>query len=72
MKRKREKSERQKTIEKFDSVFSDYIRLRDSDQKGRVICPLCNAKMYRKYSQNMHFISRGVLMYRYDEDNCHA
>lgn len=72
MGKKREKSERQKVIEKLDSVFSDFIRLRDSDNKGRVVCPLCNAKMYRKYSQNMHFISRGVLKYRFDEKNCHA
>jgi len=71
-KRKTEKTPRQKAIEKLDDIFSKYIRLRDCDSEWIVICPLCWAKKHRKESQNMHFISRWVLKYRFDEDNCHA
>lgn len=70
--KKRQKSVRQQYIEKLDEVFSQYIRLRDSDDRGIVECPLCRKRMYWKNAQNMHFISRGVLRYRFDEDNCHA
>lgn len=63
---------RSKIIKKLDWVFSEYIRLRDSDNKGIVTCPLCWKKMHRKDAQNMHFISRWVLKYRFDENNCYA
>lgn len=66
------KLSRSKLIKKYDSIFSIYIRLRDSNRDWIVVCPLCWAKIPRKKSQNMHFISRWVLKYRYDEDNCHA
>ena len=56
---------------KLDAVFSIFIRLRDSE-KGIVTCPLCWKRIPRKQAQNMHFISRSVLKYRYDEDNCFA
>ena len=57
---------------KADSVFSTYIRLRDSDKHGMVKCPLCWARMFWKQAQNMHFIKRSCWLYRYNEDNCHA
>lgn len=66
------KLNRKKIIKKLDEVFSQYIRLRDSNAKWEVVCPLCGAKMHWKKAQNMHFISRGVLKYRYSEKNCHA
>ena len=72
------KTKKQKTISRWklvkqaDSVFSTYIRLRDSDKKGMVTCPLCWAKLPWKKSQNMHFIGRACRYYRYDEINCHA
>lgn len=56
---------------KLDAVFSIFIRLRDS-KKGIVTCPLCWKRIPRKQAQNMHFVSRSVLKYRYDEDNCFA
>ena len=71
-KRTTSKSKRQKIIDQFDAIFSRYIRMRDSDDKGIVTCPLCWKKLPRKKAQNMHFIKRGVLKYRFDEDNCHA
>lgn len=63
---------RPKAIKKLDAVFSEYIRLRDSNNRGIVECPLCWKKIYRKLAQNMHFVSRGVMKYRYSEKNCHA
>ena len=66
------KLSRSKLIKKYDSIFSIYIRLRDCNKDWIVICPLCWAKIPRKKAQNMHFISRWVLKYRYDEINCHA
>lgn len=66
------KFSRSKVIHKLDDVFSKYIRLRDCDKNWIVVCPLCWAKIPRKKAQNMHFISRWVLKYRFDEMNCHA
>lgn len=66
------KLSRNKIIKKLDWVFSEYIRLRDSDSKWIVICPLCWKRIYWKYAQNMHFVSRWVLKYRFSEKNCHA
>lgn len=63
---------RWKLIKKADSIFSTYIRLRDSNSKGIVVCPLCWAKTPRRKAQNMHFISRSCMLYRYDENNCFA
>lgn len=63
---------RSKLVKKADSIFSTYIRLRDSDKKWYVKCPLCWSKIHWKKAQNMHFITRSCWLYRYDEDNCHA
>lgn len=71
-KQKAKKPTRSKLIQKADSVFSTYIRLRDSDRHGIVTCPLCWAKQPRKKAQNMHFITRACMLYRYDENNCVA
>ena len=57
---------------KADSVFSTFIRLRDSNKSWVVTCPLCWSKLTRKQAQNMHFIKRSCWFYRYDESNCHA
>lgn len=63
---------RSKLVKKADSVFSTFIRLRDSNRKWIVTCPLCWWKGTRKQAQNMHFITRACWLFRYDEDNCHA
>lgn len=73
---KKAKTKKQKTrqhlVKELDSVFSLFIRLRDCDEKGIVVCPLCWAKITRKQAQNMHFITRACFLYRYDEENCHS
>ena len=70
--KKAKKPTRSKLVQKADSIFSTYVRLRDSNNKGIVTCPLCWAKIPRKKAQNMHFITRSCWLYRYDEDNCFA
>jgi len=70
--RKNKKLTRKDYVKQLDSIFSTYIRLRDCDDKWIVVCPLCWARIDWKKSQNMHFITRGCRLYRYDEDNCHA
>lgn len=72
MPKKAKKPKRQKTIKELDAIFSRFIRFRDCDKKGIVTCPLCGVKIPRKKAQNMHFVSRWVMKYRFDEDNCHA
>ena len=71
-KQKAKKPTRSKLIQKADTVFSTFIRLRDSDRHWMVTCPLCWARLPRKKAQNMHFITRACMLFRYDEMNCHA
>jgi len=72
MRRKTKKLTRKDYVKQLDSIFSTFIRLRDSTKEWIVVCPLCWARVNWKQAQNMHFISRGCWRYRYDEDNCHA
>ena len=61
-----------KLRKRADSVFSTFVRLRDSNKQWIVTCPLCWSKLPRKQAQNMHFIKRSCWLYRFNEDNCHA
>lgn len=54
-----------------DRVFSQYIRLMNSDSKGNCYCVTCGKKMYRKDAQNGHYRSRSCLKYRFNIHNCH-
>ena len=65
------KSKRKKLIEKLDTVFSQYIRLREADN-GMVECFTCGKKEFWKGKgmQNGHFMSRKNLSTRWDEVNC--
>ena len=72
MPKKAKKPKRQKLIKELDHEFSRFIRLRDCDKKWMIKCPLCWAIIPYKKAQNMHFISRWVLKYRFDEKNCYA
>ena len=55
---------------KADTVFSRYIRLKNSVD-GMCTCVTCGTKKPIKQMQNGHFIERHWLRYRYDEQNCH-
>ena len=56
----------------LDKVFSNYIRLRDSDSKGYVSCITCGRVLYYKDLDCGHFISRKDLANRFDEKNANG
>jgi len=58
-------------VRQLDSVFSQYIRLKDS-RDGIATCITCGAVAPWKQMQNGHFYSRGRIPTRWDEDNCHV
>ena len=62
---------RSKLVKKLDSIFSQYIRARDS-KYGSCICVTCGVQKPIKQMQNGHFISRSKYATRWDEDNCGA
>jgi hypothetical protein len=57
-------------IEDLDAVFSQFIRLRDSDENGYVTCYCCGARWYWTDSDCMHFMPRVHQNTRFSEDNC--
>lgn len=61
-----------KLKQQLDEVFSDFIRLRDSNVSGWCNCITCGAPHFYKYIDNGHFIPRVNMSTRYDERNCHA
>jgi len=58
-----------------DRLFSLFIRNRDSDKEGWIVCPLCNKRYnveQETYSGDkvincLHFLDRDIYAYRYDE-----
>lgn len=65
------KMSRKQAIKKLDSVFSQYIRLKDS-LGGDATCVTCGITKPWKDLQNGHFYTRGRFPTRWDEDNCHV
>lgn len=63
---------RSELIKKLDQIFSVYTRLSVADKDWYITCPLCWARVHWIKAQNMHFITRSVFKYRWDERNCHA
>lgn len=61
-------------IEKLDSIFSQYIRLRDSKIYGfqRFRCISCGIVLPFVEADCGHFVKRSNMATRFDEDNCHA
>jgi hypothetical protein len=66
------KSERSKLIEKLDGVFSEFIRLRDSDKNG--ICKCITSGEFKHWTEvdAGHFITRDNMATRWDEQNVNA
>lgn len=66
--------DRKSLKKKLDRVFSLFIRLRDCDKKWIIICPLCWSRIIWNWEQcqNMHFVKREKMGYRYNEENCYA
>tara|TARA_R100000935_G_C2837219_1_gene168825 strand:- start:1748 stop:2131 length:384 start_codon:yes stop_codon:yes gene_type:complete len=62
------KPTRSKLIKKLDTVFSQYIRLKDS-KNGIGSCVTCGKEDHWKNLQAGHFMSRKHYSTRWDEDN---
>jgi hypothetical protein len=65
-----EKEDLSGLIEDADAIFSQFIRLKYADDKGRVKCFTCNTERHWTLMQNGHYIKRGHLGLRWDERNC--
>lgn len=61
-----------KLKKKADTIFSQYIRMRDADQHGTVTCISCPKRGHWKEFQNGHFVSRNSSALRFDDENCNA
>jgi len=66
----KKKPSRSKLVKKLDTIFSQYIRLREADNIGFVECFTCGKKDHWKKLQNGHFQSRRHYATRWDERNC--
>ena len=65
------KPTRSKLIKKLDTVFSQYVRLSNADDRGYCTCITCGKKGHWKTGgiQAGHFISRKHYSVRWDLDN---
>ena len=65
----KKKPSRSKLVKKLDAIFSQYIRLREADNKGFVTCFTCGKNSHYKTQQAGHFQSRRHYATRWDERN---
>ena len=65
------KRSRKAIVKQLDTVFSQYIRRRDS-QDDMCSCSTCGVVKPIKQMQAGHFMSRGKYSTRWDETNVHA
>lgn len=56
-------------IEDLDTVFSQYIRLKEADSNKGVACYTCGKKDHWKYMDASHFIPRSHMYTRFSETN---
>lgn len=66
------KTEYGKAKKKLDEVFSQFIRLRDSDENGESTCVTCGKTDFWKYMQCGHFQVRTHTATRFHEKNCNC
>lgn len=71
-KKKEKKTDRQKLIWKLDDIFSEFVRLRDSDQNGICKCITCGAFKHWREMDAGHFVTRENMGCRWEEENVHA
>lgn len=57
---------------KLDDIFSLFIRMRDANDDGNIVCPTCNTMHHYKKVDAGHYITRGDNAVRWDEQNVHA
>lgn len=63
---------RSKVMKEADKHFSEWIRLRDADEYGYILCVTSGKRMHWRDADCGHWISRAKLAVRYDERNAHA
>ncbi len=56
--------------EALDKVFSEFVRLRDSNDEGIGLCISCGKPVHWKKANNGHFVNRGHMSLRFSETNC--
>ena len=71
-KKKKAKNNRQKLIDKLDTIFSKFIRLRDADDNGICRCITSGEFAHFKECDAGHFMSRNNMATRWDEQNVNA
>lgn len=55
-----------------DKWFSKFIRIRDAYDSGFCSCITCGVPRHWKGIQCGHYMKRGKIMTRFNEQNCHA
>lgn len=58
-------------VSDLDSIFSQYIRLREAVD-GLATCVTCGDTRFWRLQQNGHYFTRGRYSTRWDEANCHV
>jgi 5-methylcytosine-specific restriction endonuclease McrA len=66
------KTDRQKLINKLDTSFSEFIRLRDSDKNGVCKCITCGDFKHWQDCDAGHFVTRENMGTRWEEQNVNA
>jgi 5-methylcytosine-specific restriction endonuclease McrA len=66
------KTDRQKLINKLDTSFSEFVRLRDSDHQGVCRCITCNDFKHWSQMDAGHFVTRDNHATRWEEENVNA
>lgn len=62
---------RSKLVKELDAIYSQYVRLDQSDEYGFCICVTSGERLFWKDAQNGHFFSRRFYPTRWNDDNCH-
>ena len=70
IKREKKRMSISQLTKKLDTIFSLYIRLKNSDDHGMVKCFTCDGVHHYKAIQNGHFQSRRFMSTRFLERNC--
>ena len=56
-------------VKKLDAIFSQYVRLRATDDRGYGQCYTCNSTRHYSEVDAGHFMSRACMSTRWDETN---
>lgn len=67
--KKKKAKTRSQLVKELDAVFSQYIRLSESDINGYGDCVTCGERKFWKDAQACHFYSRRYYPTRWHEDN---